>query len=226
MQTSISKTLCKMTMTLAFAGATACAAFAAPVGANHIAGDYVEARTASVFAGACHYNGELTTTGREAELAWHVRDGVWNGTSLNGLSALAAVQSDASLQDENAARRTVLYIDANATPAQFEALASALKAKYAGALGTVVAVKQAPLHFTRSAESFRVAAKGITELAVEAMPNHECCKQPNMVWYKPLVELKDRRVGYTRISGIMDKTVGTTWEKNNENTAFYGTFAL
>ena len=58
------------------------------------------------------------------------------------------------------------------------------------------------------------------------MPNHECCKQPNMVWYKPLVELKDRRVGYTRVSGITDNTLGATWEKNNENTAFYGTFAL
>jgi hypothetical protein len=27
-------------------------------------GDYVEVRTASVFAGACHYNGEFVTTGR------------------------------------------------------------------------------------------------------------------------------------------------------------------
>ena len=35
-----------------------------------IAGDYVEARTASVFAGACHYNGELVTTGRDAIMAW------------------------------------------------------------------------------------------------------------------------------------------------------------
>ena len=29
-----------------------------------IKGDYVEVRTASVFAGACHFNGEVTTTGR------------------------------------------------------------------------------------------------------------------------------------------------------------------
>ena len=30
-------------------------------------GDYVEVRTASVFAGACHYNGEVVTTGRDGE---------------------------------------------------------------------------------------------------------------------------------------------------------------
>src|SRR5678815_4830331 len=32
-------------------------------------GDYVEVRTASVFAGACHYNGEVVTTGRDAKMA-------------------------------------------------------------------------------------------------------------------------------------------------------------
>jgi hypothetical protein len=35
-------------------------------------GDYVEVRTASVFAGACHYNGEVVTTGRDAIMAWNV----------------------------------------------------------------------------------------------------------------------------------------------------------
>src|ERR1700722_1556209 len=37
-----------------------------------IKGDYVEARTASVFAGACHYNGEVMITGRDAVMAWNV----------------------------------------------------------------------------------------------------------------------------------------------------------
>ncbi|HEX8117567.1 MAG TPA: hypothetical protein VF521_09860, partial [Pyrinomonadaceae bacterium] len=52
-------------------------------------GVYVEARTASVFAGACHYNGELTTAGREAVMAWSVKEGSWGGVSLAGVSALA-----------------------------------------------------------------------------------------------------------------------------------------
>ncbi len=189
-----------------------------------LTGDYLEARTASVFAGACHYNGELTTTGREAEMAWHIRDGAWKGTSLSGLSALASIVSDANLQDETAARRSTLYIDAKATPAQFEALSAALKARYGRAFGMIVAIKRTPISFAHTGENYRVEAKGITLLSVEAMPNHECCKQPNMVWYKPLIEIKDRRVGYTKESGIQDKTLGVTWTKNDQNTAFYGTF--
>jgi hypothetical protein len=191
-----------------------------------LTGDYLEARTASVFAGACHYNGEVTTTGREAEMAWHIREGVWKGTSLAGLSALASVVSDANLQDETAPRRSTLYIDARATPAQFEALSAALQARYSSAFGKVVAVKRAPISFARTGEKYRVEAKGVTLLSVEAMPNHECCKQPNMVWYKPLIEIKDRKVGYTRESGIQDKTLGVTWTKSDQNTAFYGAFTL
>lgn len=189
-----------------------------------LTGDYLEARTASVFAGACHYNGELTTAGREAEMAWHIRDGVWKGTSLSGLSAIASIVSDANLQDETASRRATLYIDAKATPAQFEALSGALQARYGSAFGTVVAVKRAPISFAHTGENYRVESRGITLLSVAAMPNHECCKQPNMVWYKPLIELNDRKVGYTRESGIQDKTLGVTWTKAGQNTAFYGTF--
>ena len=194
--------------------------------AGTLKGDYLEARTASVFAGACHYNGELTTTGREAEMAWHIREGAWKGTSLSGLSALASIVSDANLQDETAARRSTLYIDAKATPAQFEALAAALQVRYGSAFGKVVAVKRAPISFARTGENYRVESKGLTLLSVEAMPNHECCKQPNMVWYKPLIEIKDRKVGYTKESGIQDKTLGVTWSKNDQNTAFYGAFSL
>ena len=45
-------------------------------------GDYVEVRTASVFAGACHYNGEVVTTGRDAMMAWNVTSGSWQGVDL------------------------------------------------------------------------------------------------------------------------------------------------
>ncbi|HLK60422.1 MAG TPA: DUF1326 domain-containing protein [Chthonomonadaceae bacterium] len=206
------------------------AALAAPTGntsaANVLKGDYVEARTASVFAGACHYNGEVMSTGREAEMVWHIREGAWDDVSLAGLSAIAAITSNSNLQEEGAARRSVLFIDARATAPQMKAMVGALKSRYGKTLGEVVEVKRAPIAFERKDEAFQVEAKGVTLLQVDAMPDHACCKQPNMVCYKPLVEIKDRKVGYTRASGIQDKTLGTTWEKANQNTAFYGDFSF
>src|SRR5918911_1438291 len=79
--------------------------------ANNLRGDYVEARTASVFAGACHYNGELTTTGRDALMAWSVAAGSWDGVSLAGVRAVAGVGSGAKLLDSKAARRSELVVD-------------------------------------------------------------------------------------------------------------------
>jgi hypothetical protein len=67
-------------------------------------GDYVEVRTASVFAGACHYNGEVVTTGRDAMMAWKVTSGKWQGVDLSGARAMAIITSDANLSDNNAAR--------------------------------------------------------------------------------------------------------------------------
>ena len=212
-----------MLLTAAVSGA-ACAEPGAAK--NAITGDYVEARTASVFAGACHYNGEVTTTGREAEMVWHIQRGVWNGVTLDGLSAMAAIASDANLSDTKAVRHAVLFIDANATDAQADALTAALKAKNSGAFGDLVDVKRAAITFRREGENFRITAQGVGRLSVDAMPNRECCKQPNMVWYNPLIALQDRRVGFTVASGIQDKTLGVNWSRSEENSAFYGTFAL
>jgi len=193
---------------------------------SSVTGDYVEARTASVFAGACHYNGELTTTGRDAELVWHVRTGTASGVDISGLNVLAAVTAADNLKDAVTSRRTVLFIDERATPAQTKALAGLLMTSYKDSLGEIVAVKRAPITFTRTGDSFKVDARSIGKLDVAAMPNAECCKQPNLVWYQPLVNITDRKVGFTRESGIEDSTLGVSWSKLNQNTAFYGKFAI
>src|SRR6187455_2641531 len=81
-------------------------------------GDYVEVRTASVFAGACHYNGEVVTTGRDALMAWNVTSGKWQGVDLTGVRVLAIVSADANLAEGNAARQSEIIIDSNASRTQ------------------------------------------------------------------------------------------------------------
>jgi hypothetical protein len=130
------------------------------------------------------------------------------------------------LKEANVARRTVLFIDDHATGPQMKVLAGLLMTSYKDALGEVVAIKRAPIAFTRTGDSFKVDAKGVGKLTVAAMPNGECCKQPNLVWYNPLVDITDRKVGFTQESGIQDSTLGVSWTKFNQNTAFYGKFAI
>ena len=192
-----------------------------------VRGDYVEVRTASVFAGACHYNGELVTTGRDAMLAWTVAAGKWRGVDLKGVRVLAIVSANANLSDARAARKSELVVDSAATEAQAQAISDAIQTKYASSLlGEVVKVRRAPVSFTHEGRTYAVRAGGLAEVKVEAMPNDECCKMPNLVWYAPLVPLANRKVGFTQEALYAGGDVSDAWQRAGENSAFYGNFSF
>src|SRR5439155_22861607 len=100
-----------------------------------------------------------------------------------------------------------------------------LKTPSGSALGTVVIVRRAPISFKHEAEHYEFAASGLAAASVDAMPNHECCKQPELVWYTPLVSIADRKVGFTRTASYEGK-IADGWQRSEENSAFYGTFTL
>lgn len=188
-------------------------------------GDYVEVRTASVFAGACHYNGEVVTTGRDAMMAWNVTSGKWQGVDLSGVRAMAIVTSDANLSENNAARSSEIIIDSHASDAQAKAVLNALQQKYPATLGNVVKVRSAAIIFEHKARSYNVSADDAS-INVEAMPNDLCCKMPNLVWYTPFVGLENRKVGYTVNATYSGKVITNPWSRSGENSAFYGSFSL
>jgi hypothetical protein len=190
-----------------------------------VKGDYVEVRTASVFAGACHYNGEVTTTGRDALMAWNVTSGNWEGVDLTGVRALAVVSADDNLSNTQAGRRTELIIDKSANHEQSVAMVSAIKSRYADALGQVVSVRSASINFKHEQKTYTISSAEAA-IEVEAMPNDLCCRMPNLVWYSPLVALNQRKVGYTIKALYTGHAVGDTWERDGENSAFYGNFAF
>ncbi|HEY0763496.1 MAG TPA: DUF1326 domain-containing protein [Pyrinomonadaceae bacterium] len=188
-------------------------------------GDYVEVRTASVFAGACHYNGEVVTTGRDALMAWNVTSGKWQGVDLTGVRVVAIVSADANLGEANAARQSEIIIDSSASRTQALAMTNALQEKYAASLGKIVEVRTAPIAFERNGRTYTVVTNEAA-INVEAMPNDLCCKMPNLVWYTPLVGLENRKVGYTSKAVYSGKVVGEPWSRSGENSAFYGSFSL
>ena len=185
-------------------------------------GEYVEARTASVFAGACHYNGERVTEGRSAILAWRIEAGAFDGVDLAGVRLIAAVASDDNLA-EHASRKSILTIDAD-TSARANAAAAWVRARAGDALGTVVDVRRAPVTFRHDGDAFAIESPAFATIAMRAMPDRACCSQPELVWYQPLMPLVDRRVGYVETARLDASRVGTTWQRADENSAFYGHF--
>ena len=191
---------------------------------NSMTGDYIEARSASVYAGSCHFNGEFTTVGREAVLAWKVAKGEANGVKLDGLRAVAIVVGNENLANATTTRRSVLYIDSAATKEQREAFTGLLKAKAGASLGTVTEVKSAPVSFTSEGSSVSVAAPGAKLNASRYPCKH--CMMPAETWYTPLSPTKEVTVAQGISTGFNEKSLGVSWNQNESDNVFIGTFAL
>jgi hypothetical protein len=191
-----------------------------------LAGDYVEARTASVFCGACHYNGELVTDGRDAIMAWNIRQGSWNNVDLTGVRAMAELACDSNLSDASANRSTEIVIDPSATAAQASAMTDLIRRTGGSELGRILPAHRAVISFTHDGAEYVVSAAGFADMTVDALPNNECCTQPHLVWYSPLVPVQHRKVGYTQAADYLAGSNGDAWERSDENSAFYGPIAV
>lgn len=199
------------------AQANSTAAERAPFGA------YFEARNASVYGGACHYNGELTTQGQSAVLAWRLEGGAHDGVSLGGVEVAAAVTASDNLKTD-AARRSVIYVDTDASEAQREAAVGWLRDAHGAALGDVLAVESVALELASDGEHFRAKIGAAFELCGSAMPDRECCKMPYNVWYEPIEKLEGRLVAATSHFAWRETRLAANFERSGHNDAFIGRF--
>jgi hypothetical protein len=196
-----------------------------------VAGRCVEARTASVFAGACHYGAEATTGGREAVIAWRFDGGRRSGVDLAGFQVVAAIAGDANLAESGTARRSVLYVSERATEVQRRAGLDLVESAYGAVLGRVLEERAVPLEVSFAGEIYRVACgaspEGRTiELAGALLPDRACCKMPYAVWYRPLVPIAGAIVGENRTFRSTERALGEVWDRPDENASFSGTFEI
>jgi hypothetical protein len=194
--------------------------------APQVSGEYLEARTANVYIGACHAGSEYGTMGREAVLAWRVQEGAWNGTDVSGLAAVAVMAGNENLARDDVKRHSVLYLDAAASPAQRAALEAMLRARYGAALGEVQRVLVAPIAFTNAAETYRLRVGDIVRLDVNKEANHTCCTMPMEVWYQPFVPVQSRQIGYTAMNAFRGADQMPSWSRVGQNSAIFGTFTV
>jgi hypothetical protein len=186
-------------------------------------GRYVEARTASVFAGACHFGGEATTAGREALLAWHFEGGRREGVELAGLDAVAIVVGEANLAGTEP-RHAVLYVSDRASATQRDAVKALIVERAGKSLGAIDSVRTAPITASFGAETYSVESAGLFALTGALLPDRACCKMPLQVWYEPFTALDHPIVGRDDEFRCSDKRVGRVWSRPGENASFSGAF--
>ena len=190
-----------------------------------IAGEYVEARTASVFAGACHYNGEYQTTGHDAVMAWSIEGGSWKNVDLSNVRVAAAVSSDSNLAETLVPHRCEIQIDPSASESQAKAVVDWLQYTCGPAIGHIAIVRRGQVTFRKDGEHTTFMAEGFASADVKSM--HESrvlASSTNLVWYAPLSPLPHRFVGYTVEAKYSAGTLSDQWDRADENSAFYGHF--
>ena len=191
-----------------------------------VQGEYIEARSASVYTGACHFGAEFVDGGKEATLVWNIQHGTWNDVSLDGLTVVAIVTAKKNLAIDTETRKSVLYVDTDTTAAQRIALRNMLATQQAEVLGDIVAMQSVPLSFAKEGTRFDVTVGEVLALSANRYPC-AACTQPHQIWYQPLAPVQNAIVGKSEVYRYQDTHLAVTWHQGGAvNNVFVGDFSM
>lgn len=193
-----------------------------------IVGEYVEARSNQVYTCGCLYSGEFGTKGKEAILAWNIREGTFRGTSLKGTKAVAVIVGDENLGSEEATlRRSILYVDNRTTSEQQRVLAGLLALEYSEILGEIIAVHIAPIVFSSDVDTIRVSIVDIVHLAVRRARLPDDAHPGSQAWYSAFIPLEDTELGTMLRYEFWGGDFGRRWrESGPEINGYLGPFRI
>ena len=240
-----------LSRTLAACGGLMLAALPVLAGSSRIKGDYVEARTADVFTGPCFSNAQVFITGKQAVLAWKVKEGTFDGVDLKGLSIAAAISADSTFsEDAPELAKSVLIVDKQANSVQREALIKMAKDLAGDRLKNVVAVYDSPIvltveHDPKTADSNAHAgstvhvkghgmpkaelasfwAPGLAEIATRPLTEDDHFCGNETIAYKPLSKGVTVEPAYTRENSFKAADLNQKWSDPNCRSSFVGHFA-
>src|SRR3954447_11974225 len=210
-----------------------CTAFSFASQPEKISGDYLESRSADVYVAQCFANSEVNLTGDQALLAWHVRNGTWDGQKLDGLTVIAAVKANATIGDPYASpypAKSVMLVDEQATPAQREALVSFAEHMGGKLVSTVVRVIPTTIEMNvlRDHEHHGQAilrAGSFAEIQTRALNegDHSCGAE--VTYYPPLTKLEHSMAAVATTDEYQGPGLGVDWYRHGKRSAFVGSFA-
>lgn len=193
-----------------------------------ITGEYVEARTAEVFAGGCIMNSEAETMGRQAVMAWRITSGSYDGVVLDGLTMVAAVAGDRNLGmremggEEPTVVRAVISVDLRATAEQRTALVALARELSGGLITEVVRVEPAPIRFATTPRYIEVSASDLQLTVDKEMTHDPSCGA--MQWFTPFTTLASAELGVADAHQFSGQGLGTKWSAPGKRSAFFGRF--
>jgi hypothetical protein len=197
-----------------------------------IKGEYIESRSADVYTGPCFANSEVGLTGKEAILAWKVKEGAWKGTNLNGLSVVGVVKASATLGDpyhKPYPAKSILLVDGRATREQRQALKEFAQANSNHLLDDVIRVEAVPIEFQLGEGhhgSAKLVAGNIARIETRSLCSGDDICGNEFVYYQPLVKLAHATPEFTVNDSFRGQGLGVVWNHVGKRSAFVGSFTL
>lgn len=192
-----------------------------------ISGDYVEVRSNEVYTCGCLYSGEQVSGGREAILAWSIRQGEFHGVPLSNTKVVVVIQGKGNLGLEGTFRRSALFVDGATSDVQQQALLNLLSERYGDVLGEIVGVHTAPIRFEKQGNRLTVNAGRIARLVVRPARLPEDAHQGSSQWYRPFISTTGSTLATTEYNSYSGKDFRHQWWWNDPGiTGYIGSFAL
>ena len=195
-----------------------------------ISGDYVETRSADVYVGQCFANGEMGTAGDSAILAWHIREGSFEGVSLAGLNVVGAVKAQATLGDPYGKpypAKSVLMVDRDATPRQRQALIDFAQEMGGDLLRHVVKVMDVPIAmqvFTQNHGRASIRAGEFVTVETRAIGDKDHLCGNEATFYPPLTATTHAMPAVAMTDEYQGQGLNVTWTLHDKRSAFVGNF--
>jgi hypothetical protein len=159
-------------------------------------------------------------------VAWHIEEGHFGKTSLNGLNTVLAAHSPGHMLQTK--WKVALYLDERATQGQSDALARIFSGQAGGhmanltpCIGEVLGVKAVPIEYRMEGRRRSLSIHGLAEMNIEGMNGQNggevtvagmpFCVVPGV----PAVVAKSQSVKY--------RDYGYRWEITDKN-GFYSSF--
>lgn len=190
-------------------------------------GEYIEDRSNRVYGCYCEWSGEGQTGGKEAVLGWHIRGGQYRGEDLAGVRMAAVIVGEGSLSMGQAPRKSLLFVDRQASAGQRKAAEALLRSRFAALLGKVLGVHFEPIEFQREPERARLRIGGHVNVEMRKARLPEDALQGSVLWYDPFLPLAESHLGTVLNTRYSGGEFNHRWASSDPGVnGYFGTFVL
>ena len=193
--------------------------------ASSPSGRVVELHACEVYTGGCTASAQATLGGRSLLRVWNFENGAHGGVDLAGLqiAALEVAEKNLAFSDTQTSA-AVVYLPAQATKAQRQALVSWLKATNPEIGAARLVEKVAPISYSRDGSRISVQAGKEIALQTRSIARCEAGGCGESLWYQPRSKTGKFTVLVNEKSSVNEPTLSLVWKDHTAKSVFFGRF--